>query len=554
MRNIFFILTILLAILSSAAENRTVTEDRIWEYYSFNEVTYESVISKARFKGTVQLSGRTYHKFMVMEETCWIADTVGNGYKRKPVTTKPEKLIALMKEEDGKIYVLTEKIDESYAKVVTDLSRAEKPEDLLLYDFNATKGDTLDIGMYTDNGRSHSGSLLDSTKLYYRRVPVIDTGIVTIGNRECRTIKYRTKYDLSKTAIEGIGSTTDILFRPEYLNRRKEGYYVRYEESLSAVYNGKGELLYGTPKKLPQEYGDRPKLIREDRVWEYLDISGSKPKLYQMKFDGTEGLDGRVYHKFVYTGKIIYQTDSISDKNENNSTVTSTRESYDLPDTYYLLREENGRVYINTKNMKNFSNAKELPECLVYDFNINYERTNTVLCDWNSYCYYDIDITNTSNIEIEGETCKVQLIHVPDQFNAYSFDNMAIEGIGFTVGRFFAIEGPDHCGYHPATNFLNRVYDGNGKIIYRGFDKTLGVANTICGITDLRITYTQGNVTAKSEGSLSMTLYTLQGTKAKEVRGEGEVSVSTSGLVPGLYVARATDADGRTETKKILVR
>jgi len=42
--------------------------------------------------------------------------------------------------------------------------------------------------------------------------------------------------------------------------------------------------------------------------------------------------------------------------------------------------------------------------------------------------------------------------------------------------------------------------------------------------------------------------------KVCSVSGEGEVSISTSGLVPGLYVARATDADGRTETKKILVR
>ena len=91
-----------------------------------------------------------------------------------------------------------------------------------------------------------------------------------------------------------------------------------------------------------------PRLIREDRVWEYVYASyrgDNHYRLFQVRFDGTEEHNGLIYHRLIHTGDIV-QWIGVYDKEIDNIVFTGREVVPNDNSHAYLMREEEGRVYL----------------------------------------------------------------------------------------------------------------------------------------------------------------------------------------------------------------
>ena len=169
-----------------------------------------------------------------------------------------------------------------------------------------------------------------------------------------------------------------------------------------------------------------PRLIREDRVWEYVYSeydylpTFETPgwwghQLFRVKFDGTEEHGDHMYHRLVHTGDLVRWT--MEYDKEKDDVVFAARE--DLPNDnnrIYLMREEDGRVYMLNKDLDYISNDEFMPnEFLVYDFNKKQGESYDSwigLWYWNEIPFdvmnYQFDVKTTDTIEIDGEECTIR--------------------------------------------------------------------------------------------------------------------------------------------------
>ncbi len=316
-----------------------------------------------------------------------------------------------------------------------------------------------------------------------------------------------------------------------------------------------------------------PRLIREDRVWEYLyqenglldnpvvENGGDNYLLFRMRFDGTCEIDGVEYHRLRYTGNVVkwafsYEGDLFGYEETTN----------DNPQEY-LMREEDGKVYV----FNNF-NSPEIEgdiEILDYDFNLregDSYRLEYCIPFWKKEPIWAPGIEDRSSIftvtevdktEIDGKNCLVQKLYKsessPDTDAVYTI----IEGIGFCESGFLPLFVYDTRVCTDAMNYtLNRVYNAEGDIIYRGLDidpATVSV-DRVTAQPSPAIEYDDMTLTATGNdgSSLTLTLFEVSGKEISEISGTGSVSASTAALSPGVYVAVA-DADGSTVARRKFV-
>ena len=314
-----------------------------------------------------------------------------------------------------------------------------------------------------------------------------------------------------------------------------------------------------------------PRLIREDRVWEYVYSEYEQTptfgkdadwgqQLFRVKFDGTEQHGEHVYHRLVHTGDLIrwtmkydYATDDM---------VFVARE--DLPNDnnrVYLMREEEGRVYMLNRDFDYISNDEFMPdEFLVYDFNKTQGESYDSwigLWYWNGIPFevmdYQFNVKTTETIEIDGEQCTVQNFTLLD-------DLSIIEGIGFVEHGFLSFLFCDmrtHIGGCMDCD-LNRVYDAEGNIIYRGKDidpETVSV-DRVSAQSSAAIDYDGATLTAVGRDGSGITLMLLDvsGKVMSRISGVGTVSASASELSPGVYVAVAEVDGSAVARRKFVVR
>jgi len=311
-------------------------------------------------------------------------------------------------------------------------------------------------------------------------------------------------------------------------------------------------------------------LIRKDRVWEYYKYF--EKEFVQLQFTDSVTYNGNDYVKFTET-KVI--------------TAGSFKER-EVCNTRALMREKDKMVYVLVDNntltpIEEISDNVQIKEVKVYDFNsMGFECYGI----FNAYTYNNVSIAirqRYTELNILGNKYagyEASAVN-PKEEAPRSFTLLFAESLGMlrrTGGLFYSDYTKNWVGYlfmpdysslpsttqpafsqsvHASDKYLrvilNKIYDNKGKVIYEGQNLNSGISDVDVD-SGFEIQYKQDKISVNHDGKTNLTLYSLQGTKAAEAKGEGEVSISTSGLVPGLYVARATDADGRTETKKILVR
>ena len=222
-------------------------------------------------------------------------------------------------------------------------------------------------------------------------------------------------------------------------------------------------------------------MIRYDRVWECRSIASDHSQGVNkcMKFDGTEEINGKTYHRIVTFKKAFPVTE-----------IGGNIIGYEMEDCYEpegYMREEDGKVYTlavaynpeedyfsGNRYVPDFVESTNQPECvenLLYDFTLDqgdvYEGMTFVERD---AIVESFKVLNISSVRIDGEECKMMYISRVDENNydePYYWYRPIVEGIGavdrgcLNYHEFSSI--PAKIWYW---NYFLRLFDMEGNLLY----------------------------------------------------------------------------------------
>ncbi|MDE7414656.1 MAG: hypothetical protein K2N05_12825 [Muribaculaceae bacterium] len=142
MKKLFTIYFVLLTIINFplSAQNKLIVENRIWEYFNYKgeDRWYELYM----FDGTCELNGKTYNQWKLIKRT-----DLPSSSDAAPMETPMDSVVALMREEAGKVYLLlqdqTIRRYNSETKMLSAPFVAPEGEEAILYDFTLSADDNV---------------------------------------------------------------------------------------------------------------------------------------------------------------------------------------------------------------------------------------------------------------------------------------------------------------------------------------------------------------------------------------------------------------------------
>ncbi len=561
MKKLFYTLCLAAAIPSYAmAYQPFIVEGRVWEYvHVVNANSCLTTVCKT-FDGKVDFDGRRYSKFVTFRKSDYPNDRLSGTVV--DASESIDRKECYLREKDEQVFIL---VDE-YGETVYDMDFASGDtsgiREALIMNFSLANGEAFPSDCFHNTEYAKEGLFkteLDPVVYFdrsYGKYGICDAG----GN------------EFSPRYAEALGGLNNGIFPDNTL-------YVApnmTSEYLLTVTEPDGGTIYRSPSYewlLHPDFSGSVRTVREDRVWEYLytenglldnpvvENGGDNYLLFRMRFDGTCEIDGVEYHRLRYTGNVVkwafsYEGDLFGYEETTN----------DNPQEY-LMREEDGKVYV----FNNF-NSPEIEgdiEILDYDFNLregDSYRLEYCIPFWKKEPIWAPGIEDRSSIftvtevdktEIDGQDCLVQKLYKSESSPASDAEYTVIEGVGFCRSGFLPLFVYDTRVCTDAMNYtLNRVYNAEGDIIYRGLDidpATVSV-DRVTAQPSPAIEYDDMTLTATGNdgSSLTLTLFEVSGKEISEISGTGSVSASTAALSPGVYVAVA-DADGSTVARRKFV-
>ena len=309
---------------------------------------------------------------------------------------------------------------------------------------------------------------------------------------------------------------------------------------------------------------DYKPMIRYDRVWECHAYEWGDHTVKYMKFDGTEDVDGKTYHRIVTFAKSIVETDASPEKSQYEFILN-------LNENEGYLREENGKVYTlaatspheNHTYIPDKFNTDEynITEVLLYDFNCSEGGIYNAFSNcMNEGATLDFRVKNISYESIDGEECICQEICADEYADMFPISHKIIEGIGpADSGCLNYNEFQDSPTRPWAYNYINRVFDSDGRTLYETADclkYTLpaGIFSSVALIeNDVFFSYSEGLISFGGNCHLNiLNLYDARGVLVESASGKDNLTISTHTLAPGIYIAEA-QTEGYRSTHKIMV-
>lgn len=235
-----------------------VNSGNTWEYYAVGSYTYDpggSSLCKAAFRGTVDIDGKTYHKFVRYNNVYWEYED-GKLVERRENTD--EVLLALMREENGRLYVRAKKQEDYYPYDSYVVFGDETGEyDMLVCDFNAPADAVVYTVGYLIESDSYNGGVINNGGFVFKTNCIVsDTGFSTIGDKNLkyvelsRTGEYSWTYD---RFIESIGPAEGLLYRIPIDMSNGCNLLI---EGLNGVYDNAGNKIFGSwPVSAPEYNG-----------------------------------------------------------------------------------------------------------------------------------------------------------------------------------------------------------------------------------------------------------------------------------------------------------
>lgn len=290
-------------------------------------------------------------------------------------------------------------------------------------------------------------------------------------------------------------------------------------------------------------------LINEDYVWVYFSVLhyNTHTDMYY-KYSGTKEIAGKTYHRYVN-----YKNEERKWTPENDITET-VYEGFEK--LVWLAREEDRKlIVIYPSDIE----SEEYTEYVVNDFNL--QKGDLVSdCPYYHELHHQEWIHDIDYVEIEGKNCMIQWTD-PDRLETgpSEYWRPIVEGVGncgVGLHENLQVENNGDSG-----NWFSRLEDKDGKVLLDR--ETIFKLNPAVGIVPVPdmdfsgsgIEFTNGKVSCRtSDGAeISLAVYHPDGRLVAEISENGEVSLSTSILDPGVYVVRAS-VDNRSASRKIIIR
>lgn len=318
---------------------------------------------------------------------------------------------------------------------------------------------------------------------------------------------------------------------------------------------------------------DYKTMIRYDRVWESASCGYSNSVVNYMKFDGECQFFGKTFHRIV----TFKQT-----KVEHWGTIKD--DEYEFLDDVYVhegfLREEEGKVYTiavggyyteqdgserfhgrlmtsDTPDPEIYpelnDESYDIHEVLVYDFNCNIGDS------FKSYSamfgnFEEVNVERKSIVSIDGEDC------INLGIDIMGID--IIEGIGPTNhGCLNYIAYAMVTGHELSHNYFNRLYDETGHLLYEGPqvyryilpDNLFSSVGVVTDSGELSIT-ADGVAFGYDNRRNKVCIYDMEGRLVVSESAAGRMTVATSHLTPGMYIAEGQAEGCAASRRKFIVR
>ncbi|WP_304382071.1 T9SS type A sorting domain-containing protein [Paramuribaculum intestinale] len=434
-------------------------EDWVWKYTDElygNSVDTERTCREYEmcFDGVTVINDITWHNFKKTKSVefkyKWNHDT----HQYVLISSKDIECgeTFLIREEDGKYFMRLPEGDNLGYNYESwwNIDGPEAP----LYDFNCHEGES-----FMTIGESGEAETLE----------VSTVSSIQIDGKEFKVLN--TVY--GRPIVEGIGYVKSGIL-PYGQFSFPVGSSAHGPELVS-IEDLNGNIVFTPDMLKPTTYVP---MIREDRVWEYVGgYENSDERGYVvhcMKFDGTQEVQDKEYHRFVlFKSTYVYH--------DYDAKERYRVEMRDEP--VYLLREEEGKVYAIYPNASPDPN-QPFKEVKLYDFTLS---DGDVIEHPFGYSQSYIVRTKPS-VDIAGETCKV--IRLEDSnYPGSEIPIDFIEGVGINYNGSMAsfslafITGDGNSYYEPSYYAtINRVLDLDGNVVYgdgsappepKGFDENL---------------------------------------------------------------------------------
>ncbi len=239
---------------------------------------------------------------------------------------------------------------------------------------------------------------------------------------------------------------------------------------------------------------DAVRLIREDRMWEYVRYTGVayEREIIQLQFEGTEVVDGVEYS--LLNVRNHFKTNS----GTNSYLDLMSENGVPIEHKPVRMRESEGRIY---RIYDKAGCDSEPNEVLIMDFNLNKDEDANLHVGYSFLARpikeilfpeeldvdYKMTVFDTDTEIVDGEICRSvsMTLHMPID-PSYSFGYFQIvEGIGpvkctkapdvergpLREGTIAMLEHYDDVTAFPDTGFfLNNVYNAKKQIIYSGLN------------------------------------------------------------------------------------
>ncbi len=219
-------------------------------------------------------------------------------------------------------------------------------------------------------------------------------------------------------------------------------------------------------------------------------------------------------------------------------------------DSYEAGQHKDVQLYDFSKNV---GESYETMYCLPY-------LGGGVFWYWQGYDApaSSMGIKSSEYLTIDGEECLSQTARITVDYGEDQYeepdDYCMIEGIGLTGRGYLPFLMLDLRTASIYFNYkLNRVYNAEGEVIYRGEDidtSTLSVGRVMNDAGSL--SFSNGAVRAAVSGEVSLSLYDVKGSVVATTTASDRAEIATSMLSPGVYIAVCKTAGG-TKTLRIII-
>lgn len=326
---------------------------------------------------------------------------------------------------------------------------------------------------------------------------------------------------------------------------------------------------------------EREPFIRYDRVWENISMR-PYDVIKSMKFDGTEEINGKTWHRIV-----TFRKADVGAYDYELGKFKFTID-YNVYENEGYMREEDGIIYtllyrfINDEFDKSWDgvlylDSTEEIECyqyyiaegVVYNFNCEegdtYDGISFFETGLDCFDETNLDGTttfqciSTSNVEIDGKECKKMQVRAIAPF-PYLTEYPIIEGIGaIDYGCLNYLEFTAHATHMWYHKCFLRLLDLDDNVIFSNDD----AYNVPYGGTGAVSELTEGSRMLVADGLVSfgednhrnsVTLYDLGGKEAVHTEGTGRVYLATDCLASGVYVAVASTDGNIVERRKVMIK